>query len=189
MKTILIYVWSSKYGNNLRPGLPKKMGKSKDRRWSQVNEEKLDIERDSLPAQNIIQQTKAELFPFFLVSVCFIFFKRLLKTASTECEFICSKRVSAKCDCRLDENTANKSFCFRKDLPSMFVLIYPFTSQIFCINNDIMQRFTCSEKNRDDLLQYNGINFTSRKNGSNFCLIGKPYFETHPLTKLQTAFK
>ena len=48
----------------------------------------------------------------------------------------------------------------------MFVLIYPFTSQIFCINNDIMQRFTYSEKNGDDLLQYNGINFTSRKNGS-----------------------
>ena len=33
---------------------------------------------------------------------------------------------------------------------------------------DIMQRFTYSEKNRDDLLQYNGINFTSRKNGSSF---------------------
>ena len=49
----------------------------------------------------------------------------------------------------------------------MFVLIYPFTSQIFC--NDIMQRFTTyNEKNRDDLAQYNGINFTSRKNGSNF---------------------
>ena len=39
----------------------------------------------------------------------------------------------------------------------MFVLIYPFTSQIFCINNDIMQRFTYSEKNRDDRLKYNGI--------------------------------
>ena len=38
----------------------------------------------------------------------------------------------------------------------MFVLIYPFTSQIFCISNDIMQRFTYNEKNRDDLLQYNG---------------------------------
>ena len=50
----------------------------------------------------------------------------------------------------------------------MFVLIYPFTSQIFCINNDIMQRFTYSDKNRDDRLKYNGINFTSRKNGSNF---------------------
>ena len=50
----------------------------------------------------------------------------------------------------------------------MFVFIYPFTSQVFCINNDIMQRFTYSEKNRDDLLQYNGINFTSRKNGSSF---------------------
>ena len=37
--------------------------------WSQVNEEKLDIVRDSLPAQDIIQQTKAELFPFFLVRV------------------------------------------------------------------------------------------------------------------------
>ena len=37
--------------------------------WSQVNEEKLDIVRDSLPAQDIIQQTKAELFTFFLVSV------------------------------------------------------------------------------------------------------------------------
>ena len=36
----------------------------------------------------------------------------------------------------------------------MFVLIYPFTSQIFCINNDIMRRFTYNEKNRDDLLQY-----------------------------------
>ena len=28
----------------------------------------------------------------------------------------------------------------------MFVLIYPFTSQIFCINNDIMQRFTYNKK-------------------------------------------
>ena len=37
--------------------------------WSQVNEEKLDIVRDSLPAQDIVQQTKAELFPFFLVRV------------------------------------------------------------------------------------------------------------------------
>ena len=55
MKTILIYVWRSKYRNNLRSGLTKKMGKSKDRPWSQVNEEKLDIERDSLPAQDIIQ--------------------------------------------------------------------------------------------------------------------------------------
>ena len=67
-----------------------------------------------------------------------------------------------------DVNTANESSCFRKNLPSMFVFIYPFTSQVFCINNDIMQRFTYSEKNRDDLLQYNGINFTSRKNGSSF---------------------
>ena len=50
----------------------------------------------------------------------------------------------------------------------MFVLIYPFTSQIFCINNDIVQRFTYNQKNRDNLLQYNGINFTTRKNGSNF---------------------
>ena len=50
----------------------------------------------------------------------------------------------------------------------MFVLIYPFTSQIFCINNDTMQKFTYKEKNREDLLQYNGNNFTSRKNGSNF---------------------
>ena len=50
----------------------------------------------------------------------------------------------------------------------MFVLIYPFTSQIFYISNDTMQRFTYNEKTRDDLLQYNGINFTSRKNGSNF---------------------
>ena len=31
--------------------------------------ERLDIERDSLPDQDIIQQTKAELFTFFLVSV------------------------------------------------------------------------------------------------------------------------
>ena len=37
--------------------------------WSQVNEEKLDIVRVSLPAQDIIQQTKAELFPFLLVRV------------------------------------------------------------------------------------------------------------------------
>ena len=91
----------------------------------------------------------------------------------------------------------------------MFVLIYPFASQLFrktsCKDSkdllttkkmemtfysiiesishlgkmartsaksenpdDIMQRFTYNEKNRDDLLQYNGINFTSRKNGSNF---------------------
>ena len=50
----------------------------------------------------------------------------------------------------------------------MFVLIYPFMSQIFCINNDIMQRFTYNEKNRDDLLQYDGINFTSWKKGLNF---------------------
>ena len=74
MKTILIYVWRSKNTNNLRSGLTKKMGKSKDRPWSQVDEEKLDIERDSLPAQDIIQQTWAELFTSFLVSVCFIFF-------------------------------------------------------------------------------------------------------------------
>ena len=31
MKTILIYVWRSKFRNNLPSGLPKKMGKSKDR--------------------------------------------------------------------------------------------------------------------------------------------------------------
>ena len=37
--------------------------------WSQVNEEKSDIVRDSLPAQNIIQQTTAEFFTLFLVSV------------------------------------------------------------------------------------------------------------------------
>ena len=92
MKTILIYVWRSKYRNNLRSGLPKKMGKWKDRPCSQVNEEKLDIERDSLPAQDIIQETKAELFTFFLVSVCFVFFKRLLKTVSTDCEFICRRK-------------------------------------------------------------------------------------------------
>ena len=30
MKTILIYVWRRKSRNNLRSGLPKKMGKSKD---------------------------------------------------------------------------------------------------------------------------------------------------------------
>ena len=36
--------------------------------WSQVNEEKLDIVRDSLRAQDIIQQTKAELFTFFLLA-------------------------------------------------------------------------------------------------------------------------
>ena len=50
----------------------------------------------------------------------------------------------------------------------MFALIYPFTSQIFCINNDPMQIFTYKSKSREDLLQYNGINFTTRKNGSNF---------------------
>ena len=70
----------------------KENGKCKDRPWSQVNEDKLDIERDSLPAQDIIQETKAELFTFFLVSVCFIFFKRLLKTFSTDCEFICRRK-------------------------------------------------------------------------------------------------
>ena len=31
MKTIPIHVWRSKYWNKLRSGLPKKMGKSKDR--------------------------------------------------------------------------------------------------------------------------------------------------------------
>ena len=45
----------------------------------------------------------------------------------------------------------------------MFVLIYPFTSQIFCINNDVMQRFTYNEKNRDYVLQYSGINYISEK--------------------------
>ena len=53
MKTILLYVWRSKYRNNLRSGLPMKMGKSKAA-WSHVNEEKSDIVRDSLPAQDII---------------------------------------------------------------------------------------------------------------------------------------
>ena len=28
----------------------------------------------------------------------------------------------------------------------MFVLIYPFTSQIFCINNDIMQNLLITKK-------------------------------------------
>ena len=45
----------------------------------------------------------------------------------------------------------------------MFVLIYPFTSQIFCINNDVMQRFTYHEKNRNYVLQYSGINSISEK--------------------------
>ena len=54
----------------------------------------------------------------------------------------------------LDTNTPIESSCFRKNLPSVFVLIYPFTSQIFCINNDIMQGFTYSKKNRDDRLKY-----------------------------------
>ena len=49
VKTILIYVWRSKYINNLRSGLPKKMGKSKGRVIA-VNEEKSDLVRDSLPA-------------------------------------------------------------------------------------------------------------------------------------------
>ena len=48
----------------------------------------------------------------------------------------------------LDANTANEPSCFFfKKLPTMFVLIYLFTSQIFCISNDIMQRFTYNEKN------------------------------------------
>ena len=68
MKTIFIYVWRSKYRKNLRSGLPKKWENLRTA-WSQVNEKKLDIVRDSLPAQDIIQQTKAELFPFFLVKV------------------------------------------------------------------------------------------------------------------------
>ena len=68
--------------------------------WSQVNEEKSDIVRESLPAKDIIQYTKAELFTFFLVSkYALSFSKRLLKTVSTEGEFICSICVSAKCDC------------------------------------------------------------------------------------------
>ena len=57
----------------------------------------------------------------------------------------------------LDANTTNESSCLKKNLPNMFVLIYPFTSEIFWINKDIMQRFTYNEKNRDDLLQYDGI--------------------------------
>ena len=43
------------------------MGNSEDR--SQVNDEKSDIVRDSLPVQDIIQQTKAELLTLFLASV------------------------------------------------------------------------------------------------------------------------
>ena len=46
----------------------------------------------------------------------------------------------------LDANTANESSCLKKKLPTMFVLIYPFTSQIVCLSNDIMQRFTYNEK-------------------------------------------
>ena len=47
----------------------------------------------------------------------------------------------------LDANTANESSCCKKKkLPSMFVLIYPFTSQIFCINNDIMQNLLITKK-------------------------------------------
>ena len=38
-----------------------------------------------------------------------------------------------------------------------------FSSQIFYINSDIMQRLTYKEKNRDELLQYNAINLTSQK--------------------------
>ena len=50
----------------------------------------------------------------------------------------------------------------------MFVFIYPFTSQIFFINNDIMQRFTYNEK-KIEITFYSIVNnFTSRKNGSNF---------------------
>ena len=86
-KTILIYVWRSKFRNNLRSGLPKKMGKS-------------DIVRDSLPTQDIIELTKAELLTFFLVRrICFIFFKTTFKTFSTEGKFIYSLCVSAECDC------------------------------------------------------------------------------------------
>ena len=109
MKTILSYLWRSKYRNNLRSDLPKKMAISKDR----------------------------------LIIITFILrgWHLIIK----------------------DPNTANESSCFRKNLPSTFVLIYPFTSQIFCINNGIMRRFTYGETNRDDLLQYNGINFTLEK--------------------------
>ena len=50
----------------------------------------------------------------------------------------------------------------------MFVLIYPFTSQIFCIKNDIMQRFTYNEK--IEMTFYSIMESISHlgKNGSNF---------------------
>ena len=53
-----------------------------------------------------------------------------------------------------------------------------------------MQRFTDNEKNRDELLQHNAINFTSGKNGSNFRYIGKPYcvFAFIPLHKKLLQF-
>ena len=72
----------------------------------------------------------------------------------------------------------------------MFVLIYPFTSQIFCVSNDIMQIFIYNEKTWDDLLQYNGINFTSRKNGSNlrYWLNRKTLFWKLFLTRIYLIF-
>ena len=67
----------------------------------------------------------------------------------------------------------------------MFVLIYPFMSQRFCINNAITQKFSYDKKNRDDLLQYNGISIshlgkmarTSAKSENPIVLMGKvPFF-------------
>ena len=68
IKTILIYVWRSNIEITCDQVSQRKRENLRTA-WSQVNEEKIDIERDSLPALDIIQQTKAELFSFFLVSV------------------------------------------------------------------------------------------------------------------------
>ena len=56
MKTILIYVWRSKDRNNLRSSQRKceNLRTAFWTAWLQVNEEKSDIVRDSLPTQDII---------------------------------------------------------------------------------------------------------------------------------------
>ena len=95
------------------------------------------------------------------------FFKRLLKTVSTEGEFYLQHMRIGQMRL-LNENTGNESSCFLKKFTKHVCAHLSFCEPDILHNNDILQRFTYNEKNRDDFLQYDAINFTSRKNGSNF---------------------
>ena len=82
-------------------------------------------------------------------------------------EFIYSICVSAKCDCQT-KILQMSPLCFKKKFTKHVCAHLSFYEPDILHNNDIMQRFTYNEKIRDNLLQYNGINFTTRKNDSNF---------------------